>query len=84
MEVVASMMKKIRYLTVSVLLDGLETHVLRILMTVRQTSANMEPHVKMELINTGTNILLSMQAFIKCFMPYEDILTVRKNYKECF
>lgn len=80
-EVAASMMKKTRDLTVSVLLDGQDKHAWRILTTVRYTSANMEPHVKMELINTGTNMMLSIQAFIKQFKPCEDIFPFNKNYK---
>lgn len=81
MEVAASMMKKIRDLIAPVLLDGKDKHAWRILMTVRSTSANMEPHVKMELINTGTNKMLSIQGFIKKFMPNGDIFPFNKNYK---
>lgn len=84
MKVAASTMKKTRGLTVSVLLDGQDKHAWRILMTVKSTSANMEPHVKMELINTGTNTMLSVQAFIKTFMLYDDIFPLNKSYKGSF
>lgn len=56
MEDDASVMKTTRVINVSVLLDGLDLHAWKILMTVKSTGARTEALVKMESMKTGTNM----------------------------
>lgn len=52
----ASRMKTTRVINVSVLPDGLDPRAWKILMTVKRAGARMEALVKMESMNTGTNM----------------------------